>query len=71
MLITEARMNDVKAVDSIPYETRSYYVFDRAYNDFGRLALIDSLGCFFVIRAKTSSAWWNTTMRKKSGYSLT
>lgn len=54
MLITEARMNDVKAMDSIPYETRSYYVFDRAYNDFGRLALIDSLGCFFVIRAKTN-----------------
>ncbi len=54
MLITEAKMNDVKAMDSIPYETRSYYVFDRAYNDFGRLALIDSLGCFFVIRAKTN-----------------
>lgn len=54
MLITEAKMNDVKAMDFIPYETRSYYVFDRAYNDFGRLALIDSLGSFFVIRAKTN-----------------
>ena len=39
----------MKAMDSIPYEARSYYVFDRAYNDFRRLALIDSLGCFFVI----------------------
>ena len=42
-------------MDFIPYETSSYYVFDRAYNDFERLALIDSLGCFFTIRARRNS----------------
>ena len=52
LLITEAKQNDVKAMDSIPYEASSYYVFDRAYNDFGRLARIDAMGCFFVVRAK-------------------
>ena len=44
-------------MDFIPYETSSYYVFDRAYNDFERLALIDSLGCFFIIRAKTKKLY--------------
>lgn len=52
LLITEAKQNDVKAMDFIPYEASSYYVFDRAYNDFGRLARIDAMGCFFVVRAK-------------------
>ena len=42
-------------MDFIPYETSSYYVFDRAYNDFERLALIDSLGGFFIIRARRNS----------------
>ena len=55
LLITEAKMNDVKAMDFIPYETSSYYVFDRAYNDFERLARIDSMGCFFIIRARRNS----------------
>ena len=52
LLITEGKMNDVKAMDSIPYETRSYYVFDRDYNDFESLPRIDSMGCFFIIRAR-------------------
>ena len=42
-------------MDFIPYETSSYHVFDRAYNDFERLARIDSLGCFFIIRARRNS----------------
>ena len=42
-------------MDFIPYETSSYYVFDRAYNDFERHALIDSLGCFFIIRVRRNS----------------
>lgn len=54
LLITEAKVNDVKAMDSIPLETGSYYIFDKAYNDFGRLARIDSTGCFFVVRVKTN-----------------
>ena len=36
LLITEAKVNDVNAMDYIQYETRSYYIFDKAYNDFGR-----------------------------------
>ena len=42
-------------MDFIPYETSSYYVFDRDYNDFERLARIDSMGGFFIIRARRNS----------------
>ena len=50
--ITEAKVNDVKAMDAIPYESGSYYIFDRAYNDFKRLFKIHMNDSFFIIRAK-------------------
>ena len=65
LLITEAKVNDVNAMDYIPYEIRSYYIFDRAYNDFKRLALIDSMGSFFVVRAKTNMQY--EVIDKKDG----
>ena len=52
--ITEAKVNDVKAMDTIPYESGSYYVFDRAYNDYKRLFKIHMNDSFFVVRAKTN-----------------
>lgn len=50
--ITEASVNDVRAMDEIPYECGSYYIFDRAYNDFRRLYKITGMGSYFVVRAK-------------------
>ena len=50
--ITPAAVHDVKAMDVIPYEPGSFYVFDRGYNDFKRLYRINVLKSFFVIRAK-------------------
>ncbi|WP_289105689.1 IS4 family transposase [uncultured Bacteroides sp.] len=52
--ITEAKINDVKAMDVIPYESDSFYVFDRAYNDYHRLYKIHMMDSFFVVRAKTN-----------------
>lgn len=52
--ITEAKVNDVKAMDTIPYESGSYYVFDRAYNDYKRLFKIHMNDSYFVVRAKTN-----------------
>lgn len=52
--ITEAKVNDVKAMDVIPYESGSFYVFDRAYNDYHRLYKIHMMDSFFVVRAKTN-----------------
>ena len=41
-------------MDEIPYESGSYYIFDRGYNDYKRLYTIHQIGAFFVIRAKTN-----------------
>ena len=50
--ITPAAVHDMKAMDVIPYEPASFYIFDRGYNDFKRLYRINALGSFFVIRSK-------------------
>ena len=41
-------------MDTIPYESGSYYVFDRAYNDYKRLFKIHMNDSYFVVRAKTN-----------------
>ena len=50
--ITEASVHDVNAMDKIPYEQGTFYVFDRGYNDFKRLYRINEIESFFVVRAK-------------------
>lgn len=52
--ITPAAVNDVNAMDVIPYEPGSYYIFDRAYNSFKMLYEIHRIDAFFVIRAKNN-----------------
>lgn len=53
--ITPARLHDTKAMDAIPYEENSFYIFDRAYNDFGRIFTINSVGAYFVVRGKKNN----------------
>jgi len=50
--ITEASVHDSTAMKEIPYESGSYYIFDRAYNHFKMLYKIHQIGAFFVLRAK-------------------
>jgi hypothetical protein len=50
--ITEAAVHDSKAMAVIPYETGSYYIFDRGYNNFKQLYRIEEIESFFVVRAK-------------------
>lgn len=52
--ITEAKVNDVNAMDLIPYQSESYYIFDRGYVDFTRLHKITNHSAYFVIRAKSN-----------------
>ena len=52
--ITEASVHDSKAMKEIPYESGSYYIFDRAYNNFKMLYKIHQIGAYFVIRAKAN-----------------
>ena len=52
--ITEASVHDSKVMKEIPYEPGSYYIFDRAYNNFKMLYKIHQIGAYFVIRAKNN-----------------
>ena len=53
--ITPARQHDTKAMDAIPYEENSFYIFDRAYNAFGRLFTINGVGAYFVVRGRKNN----------------
>ena len=50
--ITEAKVNDMNAMDEIPYEPNAYYIFDRGYFDLARLFKIDIIGSNFIIRGR-------------------
>jgi len=52
--ITAAKVNDVNAMDVIPYESEAYYIFDRGYVDYTRLHKITKHSAYFVIRAKSN-----------------
>ena len=69
--ITPAKVHDTKAMDFIPYEENSFYIFDRGYNDFKRLHNIESIGADFVIRGKTHNDFkpmkWTRRFPPESG----
>jgi hypothetical protein len=68
--ITPATVNDVNAMDVIPYETGAYYVFDRGYIDYRRLFKINQLSAFFVVRAKSNLQFrriYSNKVDKKTG----
>lgn len=50
--ISTASVYDSKTMKEIPYESGSYYVFDRGYNAFKELFKIHLHESFFVVRAK-------------------
>lgn len=50
--ITPAAVNDSKVMDGIPYESGSYYIFDRGYNKFKSMYNIHLIGAYFIVRAK-------------------
>lgn len=62
--ITSARVNDMNAMDVIPYEREAYYVFDRGYVDYTRLYKITMQSAFFVVRAKSNLQFTRMYSRK-------
>ena len=66
--ITKASVHKSKAMKEIPYESGSYYVFDRGYNAFKELYRIHRHESFFVVRAKKSLQYkcikWERRMPK-------
>lgn len=62
--ITEATVNDMNAMDVIPYEYGAYYVFDRGYVDYKRLHNITKYSAYFVIRAKKNLQFQYTQLNQ-------
>ena len=49
------KVHDTKAMDLIPYEENSFYIFDLGYNDFARLFRINAIGSYFIVRGKKNN----------------
>jgi hypothetical protein len=62
--ITAATVNDINAMDYIPYESDAYYIFDRGYVDYTRLYKITLLSAYFVVRAKSNLKFMRIYSRK-------
>ena len=52
ILMSDARIHDVNALDYIDYEKGGFYIFDRGYVDYARLHHIHEEKAFFIVRAK-------------------
>ncbi len=59
--ITKAAVNDIPAMDKIPYESGSYNIFDLGYNDF-RITCKES---FFAVRAKSNLQYKAVKWRRR------
>ena len=57
---------DSKAMKEIPYESESYYIFDRGYNAFKELFKIHQHESFFVVRAKKNLQYKCCTLMDKT-----
>jgi len=55
--ITDGKAADVTVLDTLVFEPGAFYVFDRGYTDFARLARITAALAFFVIRGKRGLAY--------------
>lgn len=60
--ITTASVHELKVLDLINFEPDSFYVLDRGYIDFDRFYKINSVGAFFITRARKDFSF----IRKKS-----
>jgi len=54
IFISDGKMHDVNILDQLLPEAGAFYVMDRGYLDFERLARLDDAGSFFVTRAKSN-----------------
>jgi len=55
IFISDGKMHDVNILDHLVLEAGAFYVMDRGYLDFERLARIEDAKAFFVTRAKSNT----------------
>lgn len=58
--VSDGKLGDVKVLDILVPEPGAFYIMDRAYLDFMRLNCLDTVGAFFIVRAKC-----NTKFRRR------
>lgn len=63
--ITNASVHDSKVMREIPIESGSYYIFDRAYNNFKELYRIHQAGGYFVVRAKKNLQYETVSWKRR------
>ena len=56
-IITNADLHDSQVMDDIPYESGSFYIFDRGYMDTEQLFFIHKAKAFFVVREKINMCY--------------
>ena len=65
--MTEAKVNDRKALSSLPVMPGMTYVIDRAYNDYGWYYALDQQGSKFVGRMKSNALYEVLEEREVAG----
>jgi hypothetical protein len=54
IFISDGKMRDVNILDDLLPEAGAFYIMDRGYLDFERLARLDDAGSFFVTHGKSN-----------------
>ena len=62
--ISDGKRHDVNILDQLIPEAGAFYIVDRGYVDFERLARFDQAGAFFVTRAKRGMRFKRLAWRK-------
>ena len=58
------KLHDVNILDQLLPEIGAFYIMDRAYLDFSRLHVMNQIGSFFVLRAKSNTKYQRIYSRK-------
>ena len=59
--VSEGRMGDALALDYLQIEPGAFYILDRAYFDFYRLARFENAGAYFVTRPRKNMKFWRVS----------
>ena len=62
--ISDGKLHDVNILDQLLPEIGAFYIMDRAYLDFSRLHVMNQIGSFFVLRAKSNTRCQRIYSRK-------
>lgn len=59
--ISDGKLGDVLALDELVIEPAAFYVLDRGYFDFLRLARFQQVGAYFITRPRINTLYWRVS----------